>query len=68
MVSDSNIFVLIRSEGRECWEAVSSTHCFHLSAFGGSTKLITLRLAIKMMRLYSDHQVLCDRRDANLKH
>jgi len=33
-----------------------------------STKLITLRLAIKMMRLYSDHQVLCDRRDANLKH
>jgi len=27
-----------------------------------------LRLAIKMMRLYSDHQVLCDRRDANLKH
>jgi len=33
-----------------------------------STKLITLRLAIKMMRLYSDHQVLCDRGDANHKH
>jgi len=28
---------------RECWEAASSTHCFHLSAFGESTKLITLR-------------------------
>jgi len=27
-----------------------------------------LRLAIKMMRLYSDHQVLCDRRDANHRH
>ena len=48
-------------------EAVSSTHWFHLSAFGESTKLLTLRRAIKM-RLYSDHQVLCDRRDANLKH
>jgi len=33
-----------------------------------STKLIALRLAIKMMRLYSDHQVLCDRRDSNHKH
>jgi len=32
---------------RECWEAVSSTHCFHLSAFGENTKLITLRLAIR---------------------
>jgi len=27
---------------RECWEAGSSTHCFHLSAFGESTKFITL--------------------------
>jgi len=53
---------------RECWEAVSSTHSFHLAAFGESTKLIILRLAIEMMRLYSNHQVLCDRRDANHKH
>jgi len=30
----------------EFWELDSSTHCFHLSAFGESTKLITLRLAI----------------------
>jgi len=30
-------------------------HCFHLSAFIESTKLITLKLAVKMMRLYSDH-------------
>jgi len=63
----SNKYVLIRSEGRGSvgiWEAVSSTHCFHLLAFGESTKLITLRLTIKMIRLYSNHQVLCDRRDA----
>jgi len=53
---------------RECWESVSSAHWFfHLSVFGESTKLITLRLAIKMIRLYS-HQVLCDRRDGNDKH
>jgi len=25
-------------------------------------------MAIKMMRLYSHHQVLCGRRDANHKH
>jgi len=43
-------------------------HSFHLSAFGESTKLITLRLAIKLMKLYSVHQVLCDRWDANHKH
>jgi len=53
---------------RECWEAVSSTNCFHLSTFGEKNKLITLILAIKMLRLYSDHQVPCDCRDANHKH
>jgi len=34
---------------RGCWEADSSTHCFHLSAFGESTKLATLRLAIRVL-------------------
>jgi len=64
MVSDSNKFVLIRSEGR-----VSVGKQLVLrTAFGESTKLIALRLAIKMMRLYSDRQVLYVRRDANHKH
>jgi len=69
MVSDSNNFVLIRSEGRgsdgkQLVLHTSSTY----QVFGEGTKLITLRLAIKMMRLYSDHQVLCDRQDATRKH
>jgi len=70
MVSDSNKFVLIRSEGRRGVrkQLVLCAHSFHLSAFAESTKLITVRLAIKMMRLYNDNQVLCDRRDANHKH
>jgi len=72
MVSDSNKLVLIRSEGRvsvgkQLFVRIASTYEL-LPPFGESTKLITLRLAIKMMRLYSDHQVLCDRRDANHKH
>ena len=67
MVSDSRKIVLIRSEGRVSVgkQLVLRTK---VSGFDESTKLITLRLAIKMMRLSSDHQVLCDRRDANLKH
>jgi len=48
--------------------SISSTHCFNLSGFGENTKLISLRLAIKMMRLHSDQQVLFDHRDANHKH
>jgi len=64
MGSDVNKVVLIRSEGRR---SVGKQLVLR-TAFGESTKLITLRLAIKMMRLCSDHQVLCDRQDANHKH
>jgi len=68
MVSDSNQFVLIRSEGRvsvgkQLVLRTASTYQLLVKS-----KLITLRLAVKMMRLYNDRQVLCDRRDANRKH
>ena len=78
MVSDSNKFVLIRSEGRvsvgkQLVLRTASTYQLLVKApswfsfWWKAPSWWILRLVIKMMRLYSDHQVLCDRRDANHK-
>jgi len=62
MVSDSNKFVLITSEGR------GSVGKQLVLRTASTYQLLVKAPSFKMMRLYSDHQVLCDRRDANHKH